>query len=95
MELLLKGVAAALVVAVSGAHLRVARSRMHDHRRHVLEGCIGQHLRLVGGGGAPLKGLVRRVDRGSVAVRVVGAEVRVPFDQIQEIWRGRQLLARW
>ena len=94
MELLLKGVAAGLVLLVARAQVQVLREAAPDQRR-LLESRIGQHLRIVGGAGPQLKGLVRRVDRHAVSLRVVGAEVRVPFDQIAEVWQGRQLLARW
>jgi len=87
-------VSAALLVALAIAHLTRATRHPASHRRSLFEHHIGAHLRLVGGDG-PVEGLVRRVGRQGVAVRVRGDEVSVPFERIAEVWEGRRLLARW
>jgi hypothetical protein len=97
MDQVMQLVSAALVIVMAHAHVRtVSLGGPHRDRREVLEARIGQHLRFVDGGGSrQLQGLVRRVDRRAVAVRVVGSEVSVPLSAIDEVWQGKQLLARW
>jgi hypothetical protein len=96
VELVLKLVAAALLVALCPAQVRAALWRPTDRKRAVFKGRVGQHLALVPAtAGTPIEGLVRRVSRHDVEVRVVGAEVRVPLEQVREVWEGRRLLARW
>jgi len=87
-------VSAALLVVLAVAHVRRLPSRPSTHRRSFLERHVGAHLRLVGGDG-PVEGMVRRVGRHGVAVRVRGDEVSVPFERIAEVWEGRRLLVRW
>ena len=87
-------VSAALLVVLAIAHLTRMPAHPSSHRRSFLERHVGAHLRLVGGDG-PVEGLVRRVGRQGVAVRVRGDEVSVPFERIAEVWEGRRLLARW
>lgn len=94
MELALELISTALLVVLATAHVRRVPTNPFRHHRTMLERHVGTHLRLVGGE-TPVEGLVRRVSRRDVAVRVRGTEVSVPFDRIAEVWEGRRLLARW
>jgi hypothetical protein len=93
MELALKLVAVALLVLLSPLQFRFTTRRPADRRRDLLTGAIGEHLTVIGA--SPVEGLVRRVSRRDVELRVTGAEVRIPLDQVREVWSGRRLLARW
>jgi len=88
-------VSAALLVTVLRAQLRVVTSGPSADRRAILSRHVGRHVTIVERNARSCQGLVRRVGRREVAVRVTGSEISVPFDAIDEVWDGQRLLARW
>lgn len=94
MRLATELLAAFLVVLVVQAQARFAARGPHQAQRDLLARHIGQHVTVQSADGR-CDGLVRRVSRTDVEVRVPGSEVRLPLARIDEVWQKGRLLARW